>query len=79
MDALKNGDIAGAGLDVYENEPGLEEGLIGLKNAVLLPHIGSASIETRTRMAALTAENIITALKGQKPSCLVNTEVMDAL
>jgi glyoxylate reductase len=65
--ALKNGTIFAAGLDVYENEPALAEGLSKLPNAVLLPHIGSASIETRTAMALLAADNAIAVLKGKTP------------
>jgi glyoxylate reductase len=65
--ALKAKRIFAAGLDVYENEPVLAEGLADLPNVVLLPHIGSASIETRTAMALLAAENAIAILKGEKP------------
>ncbi len=67
VNALKDGQIFGAGLDVFENEPALEPGLTGLPNVVLLPHIGSASIETRTAMALLAADNAIAVLKGEKP------------
>jgi glyoxylate reductase len=69
--ALKEGKIAGAGLDVYEDEPALTPGLADLSNVVLLPHVGSATIETRTRMAQLAAENLLAGLKGEKPpNCL---------
>jgi glyoxylate reductase len=71
IDALKKGAIAGAGLDVYEQEPKLARGLINLPNVVLLPHIGSASIETRTKMALMAAENIIATLSGKMPPNLV--------
>lgn len=70
--ALKGGAIAGAGLDVYEREPALARGLAALPNATLLPHIGSASIETRTKMAVMAAENIIEALSGRRPPNLLN-------
>jgi len=70
--ALKQGMIAGAGLDVYEREPALARGLAELSNVVLLPHIGSASIETRTKMAMMAAENIVEALSGRKPPNLLN-------
>jgi glyoxylate reductase len=65
--ALKEGQIFAAGLDVYENEPALAEGLAKLPNVVLLPHIGSASIETRTAMALLAADNAIAVLKNEPP------------
>jgi len=68
---LKEGRIAGAGLDVYEHEPMLTPGLSELDNVVLLPHIGSATIETRTRMAIMVAENVIAALKGSIPPNIV--------
>jgi glyoxylate reductase len=69
--ALKTGKIFAAGLDVFENEPALEEGLADLPNVVLLPHIGSASIETRTNMALLAAENAIAIIKGTNPPARV--------
>jgi len=68
---LKEGRIAGAGLDVYEHEPMLTPGLSELDNVVLLPHIGSATIETRTRMAIMVAENVIAALKGSIPPNII--------
>ena len=72
---LKQKRIAGAGLDVYEKEPKLTLGLTELDNIVLLPHIGSASYETRNQMALLAAENCLAALEGKVPSHLVNPEV----
>ena len=56
--ALKNGTIAGAGLDVFEGEPNLDPGFLGLENAVLLPHLGSATLETRIAMGNRVLENI---------------------
>lgn len=76
VSALKENKIAGAALDVYENEPELEEGLIALKNAVIIPHLGSASWETRTKMAIMAAENLIKGIKGEIPPNLVNKEVL---
>lgn len=74
--ALKEGWIAGAGLDVYENEPAMEPGLAECHNAVIVPHIGSGSIETRTAMGMLAVNNILARLRGQPmPSC-VNPEVL---
>ena len=74
--ALREKRIAGAGLDVYEHEPTLSHGLADLENVVLLPHIGSASTETRTKMAVTAAQNCIAALKGERPPNLVNPEVL---
>jgi len=74
--ALREGKIAGAGLDVYENEPELASGLIDLDNAVLLPHAGSATLETRTRMTEMAAENLLLGLNGKiPPNCLNCSEI----
>ena len=71
VEALRAKKIAGAGLDVYENEPALTPGLSDLRNVVLLPHMGSATLETRTAMAKLAAENLLDGLKGIPPrNCL---------
>lgn len=72
--ALKGGRIAAAGLDVFEREPAVEPALRKLENVVLLPHLGSASVETRTAMGLLAAKNCLAALAGRKPSNLVNPE-----
>ena len=69
--ALKEGRIAGAALDVYEDEPEITEGMTELSNLMMLPHIGSASFETRDKMALLVADNIIDALEGKTPRSLV--------
>lgn len=74
--ALKNRRIAGAGLDVYEKEPKIHPGLLGLDNVVLLPHIGSATTQTRTRMALVAVKNLVMGLKGKIPPNLVNPEVL---
>ncbi|CCU79837.1 Glyoxylate reductase / Hydroxypyruvate reductase [Halanaerobium saccharolyticum subsp. saccharolyticum DSM 6643] len=74
--ALKNGEIAGAGLDVYEEEPNLYSDLDKLDNTVLTPHIASASIETRTKMATMAAENLIAGLKGKEMPNLINKEAV---
>jgi glyoxylate reductase len=63
--ALQSGAIAAAGLDVFEEEPVVHPGLMTCDNAVLLPHIGSATMGTRRRMAEMVAENIILALAGK--------------
>jgi glyoxylate reductase len=65
--ALINKTIAGAGLDVYENEPKVNEKLLKLDNVVLLPHLGSATVETRTAMATTAANNALEILSGNKP------------
>lgn len=67
VEALKQGVIHGAGLDVYENEPELTPGLAALDNVVLLPHVGSATVETRTLMASMAVENLLAGLRGEKP------------
>lgn len=73
--ALKQGDIASAGLDVYEQEPLLEPGLYDLENVVLAPHLGSATIGTRTKMGNMAVENCLMACSGQRPTNLVNPEI----
>ncbi len=74
--ALQNRRIAGAALDVYENEPRLADGLTELSNVILIPHLGANSRLTRDRMAAMTADNMIAALSGNVPPNLVNPEVL---
>ena len=69
--ALREGRLAGAALDVYEDEPELTEGMRELDNLMILPHIGSASFETRDKMALLVADNILDALEGKTPRSLV--------
>ena len=75
IQALTEQWIFGAGLDVYEYEPELSEELKCLKNVVLQPHTGSGTIETRTKMALMAAENMMIGLKGGIPPNCVNTEV----
>src|SRR5437660_8403159 len=73
--ALEGGKIAGAGLDVYENEPFIHPGL-KRANVVLAPHIASASLETRTKMACIAAENVVALFTGKRPPNILNPEVL---
>jgi len=75
--ALREGEIAGAALDVYEDEPRLAPGLAELDNVVLTPHIASATVETREKMAVMAAENLLAGLRGERPPNLVNPEVLE--
>ena len=74
-EALRDGVIAGAALDVFENEPAVHPELLKLSNVVLTPHTASATFDTRNKMATMAATNLIAALAGQKPPNLVNAEV----
>ena len=71
-DALEDHRIFAAGLDVYEEEPEVHPKLLDLENVVLAPHIGSASVETRTRMARMAAEDLVAGLEGRRPENLVD-------
>ncbi len=73
--ALETGKIAGAGLDVYENEPFIHPGL-KRANVVLAPHLASASLETRTKMACMAAQNVVALFSGQRPPNMLNPEVL---
>jgi lactate dehydrogenase-like 2-hydroxyacid dehydrogenase len=74
--ALKTGRIAGAGLDVYEQEPRVHPELLGLENVVLAPHIGSATGETRMEMVRVAARNLLASMDGQRPPNLINPEIL---
>jgi glyoxylate reductase len=74
VQALRDGEIFAAGLDVFEKEPDVHPGLLELENAVIVPHLGSATVETRNAMGMLAAENLIAALEGRQPPTLVNRE-----
>ena len=76
--ALEERRIAGAALDVYEREPMVEPGLINLPNAVLTPHLGSAALDTRERMAAIVVENVVAVIEGRRPPNLFNPEIYSA-
>ncbi len=74
--ALEAGQIAGAALDVHEKEPQVHPGLMKRADVILTPHIASASVETRTRMAAIAAENVIAVFAGRRPPTALNPEVL---
>jgi glyoxylate reductase len=73
-DALATGKIFAAGLDVFEREPHVEERLLGLENVVIIPHLGSATVDTRDAMGMLAVENVFAALDGTRPPTLLNPE-----
>lgn len=74
--ALRDHAIAGAGLDVFEREPQVHPALLAMPNVVLMPHVGSATGETRLKMAMAAADNLLAALEGRRPHNLVNPEVL---
>jgi glyoxylate reductase len=76
VEALEKNLIAGAALDVYEQEPKVHPGLLGRKDVVLAPHLGSASLETRTKMAVMAANNAVTLFEGKQPPNALNPEVL---
>jgi len=73
---LKGKKIAGAGLDVFEHEPKVSPELKKMKNVVIVPHLGSATIEVREEMAGIVVDNILALLEGRKPPNCVNPEVL---
>ncbi len=77
VEALRRGTIGAAGLDVYEDEPALAPGLAELPNTVLLPHLGSATVETRAAMARLAATAVVDVLAGRRPDNLVDPDVWE--
>jgi len=74
--ALASGEIAGAGLDVYDREPEVHPALLALENVVLAPHLGSATVETRAAMGMLAARNLVAVLSGERPPTPVNPEAL---
>lgn len=79
VQALRSGTIAGAGIDVFEREPEIDRGLLELSNAVLAPHIASASLDTRNAMGTMASDNIIALFRGERPPNIVNPEVLGSL
>jgi glyoxylate reductase len=75
VETLKSGRIAGAGLDVFEEEPRVPTDLLQMENVLLLPHIGSATFETREKMAWVAVNNILAILRGELPPNLLNPEI----
>lgn len=76
--ALKAGDIWGAGIDVFEKEPEIHPDLLACDNAVIIPHLGSATVETRIAMGMKAADNLLAVLSGQTPPTLINPQVWNA-
>ena len=77
VNALKQGQLAGAALDVFDNEPNIDPELIGMENVVLTPHISSATWEAREKMGHLAVSAILDTLEGVKPQNLVNEEIWE--
>ena len=75
--ALAAGELFAAGLDVFEREPEVNPKLLALQNVVVIPHLGSATVDTRNAMGALAVENIFAALDGTRPPTILNPEVLD--
>jgi glyoxylate reductase len=75
--ALADGEVFAAGLDVFEREPEVTERLLTLENAVVIPHLGSATVDTRDAMGHLAVDNVFAALDGERPPTLLNPDVLD--
>jgi glyoxylate reductase len=75
VEALRTGELFAAGLDVFEREPEVHPGLLAADNAVVIPHLGSATVETRDAMGMLAVENLTAALEGRRPPTLLNPDV----
>ena len=77
-EALERGTILAAGLDVFEREPEVDQRLLGLRNVVLAPHLGSATVDTRVAMGMVAVDNLFAALEGRRPPTLLNPEAWEA-
>jgi glyoxylate reductase len=75
-DALESGEIFAAGLDVFEHEPEVEPRLLEMENVVVIPHLGSATVDTRHAMGMLAVENVFAALDGERPPSLLNPDAL---
>jgi glyoxylate reductase len=76
-EALAAGEIFAAGLDVFEREPEVEPALLDLENVVVIPHLGSATVDTRNAMGNLAVDNVFAALDGQRPPTILNPQVLE--
>src|SRR5207245_10630429 len=76
-EALRTGEIFAAGLDVFEKEPDVHPELLKLDNVVVIPHLGSATVETRIPLGLLAADNLIAALEGRQPPTLLNKDAWE--
>jgi glyoxylate reductase len=74
--ALAAGQLGAAGLDVFEREPEVHPGLLGLDNVTIVPHLGTATVETRVAMGMAAAANVLAALGGRRPPNLLNPEAL---
>ena len=77
-EALREGVLFAAGLDVFEKEPEVHPDLLELDSAVVIPHLGSATVETRVAMGMVAADNLIAALEGRRPPTLLNPEAWES-
>lgn len=77
VDSLRDGQLGGAALDVFDNEPNINPELVGMENVILTPHIASATWESRNEMGRLAVEAVLQTLRGDKPSTIVNPEVWE--
>ena len=75
VNALRDGQVSGAALDVFDNEPNINPELVAMENVILTPHIASATIEAREKMGQQAVDSILKVLNGEQPENLVNEDV----